>query len=82
MEAILGKTFDFTNEPGHFQGLVKHNWITLAIHDQDQEKLFLWKGGMEGRFVPFEETVAVPEYKGDDPRFFLEQDHLLFGKIT
>ncbi|MBM2833764.1 MAG: hypothetical protein HW406_925 [Candidatus Brocadiaceae bacterium] len=82
METILGEAFGYTNQPGHFQCLVKHNWITLAIHDQDQEKLFFWKGGMEGRFVPFEETVYVPEYKGDDPRFFLEQDHLLFGKIT
>ena len=42
----------------------------------------MWKGGMEGRFVPFEETVAVPTYRGNDPRFFIEQDHLLFGKIT
>jgi len=82
METILGEAFGYTNQPGHFQCLVKHNWITLAIHDPDQEKLFMWKGGMEGRFVPFEETVYVPEYKGDDPRFFLEQDHLLFGKIT
>jgi len=82
METILGEAFGYTNQPGHFQCLVKHNWITLAIHDQEQEKLFLWKGGMEGRFVPFEETAAVPEYKGDDPRFFIEQDHLLFGKIT
>lgn len=82
MEAILSEAFGYTGQPGHFQCLVKHNWITLAIHDQDQEKLFLWKGGMEGRFVRFEETVAVPEYRGDDPRFFIEQDHLLFGKIT
>jgi uncharacterized protein YbcC (UPF0753/DUF2309 family) len=82
METILGEAFGYTNEPGHFQCLVKHNWITLAVHDQDQEKLFLWKGGLEGRFVPFKETVGVPEYKGNDPRFFLEQDHLLFGKIT
>lgn len=81
METILGEAFGYTNEPGHFQCLVKHNWITLAVHDQDQDKIFLWKGGMEGRFVPFEETVDVPEYKGNDPRFFLEQDHLLFGQI-
>ena len=81
METILGEAFGYTNEPGHFQCLVKHNWITLAVHDQDQEKIFLWKGGMEGRFVPFDETVDVPVYKGDDPRFFLEQDHLLFGLI-
>ncbi|MDP6923778.1 MAG: putative inorganic carbon transporter subunit DabA [Candidatus Scalindua sp.] len=82
METILGEAFGYTNEPGHFQCLVKHNWITLAVHDQDQDKIFLWKGGMEGRFVPFEETVDVPEYKSNDPRFFLEQDHLLFGQIT
>ncbi|MBF8277963.1 MAG: hypothetical protein HW390_3036 [Candidatus Brocadiaceae bacterium] len=82
METILGEAFGYTNEPGHFQCLVKHNWITLVIHDQDQEKLFLWKGGLDGWFVPFEETADVPEYRGDDPRFFLEQDHLLFGKIT
>lgn len=82
METILGEAFGYTNEPGHFQCLVKHNWITLAVHDQDREKLFLWKGGLKGRFVPFEETADVPEYKGNDPRFFLEQDHLLFGKIT
>ncbi len=82
MDAILGEAFGYAGQPGHFQCLVKHNWITLAIHDQMQDKLFLWKGGKEGRFVPFEETVAVPEYKGNDPRFFLEQDHLLFGKIT
>ncbi|GIL20226.1 MAG: DUF2309 domain-containing protein [Candidatus Jettenia sp.] len=82
METILGEAFGYTNQPGHFQCLVKHNWITLAVHDQDQEKLFLWKGGVEGRFVPFEDMVDVPEYKGSDPRFFLEQDHLLFGKIT
>ena len=81
METILGEAFGYTNQPGHFQCLVKHNWITLAIHDQDQEKIFLWQGGMEGRFVPFEETVDVPEYKSNDPRFFLEQDHLLFGQI-
>ncbi len=82
METILGEAFGYTGQPGHFQCLVKHNWITLAVHDQDQEKLFLWEGGLEGRFVPFEETADVPEYKGNDPRFFLEQDHLLFGKIT
>lgn len=82
METILGEAFGYTGQPGHFQCLVKHNWITLAIHDQEQERLFLWKGGPEGRFVPFDETVGVPEYKGDDPRFFLEQGHLLFGKIT
>ena len=81
METILGEAFGYTGQPGHFQCLVKHNWITLAIHDQDQEKIFLWEGGLEGRFVPFEEMADVPEYKGDDPRFFLEQDHLLFGKI-
>ena len=82
METILGEAFGYTAQPGHFQCLVKHNWITLAVHDQEQEKLFLWKGGMEGRFVPFEETAPVPTYKGNDPRFFIEQDHLLFGKIT
>lgn len=82
METILGEAFGYANQPGHFQCLVKHNWITLAVHDQDQEKVFLWKGGLEGRFVPFEGTVNVPEYKGNDPRFFLEQDHLLFGQIT
>jgi uncharacterized protein YbcC (UPF0753/DUF2309 family) len=82
METILGEAFGYTGQPGHFQCLVKHNWITLVIHDQDQEKLFLWKGGLEGRFVPFEETADVPEYKGNDPRFFIEQDHLLFGQIT
>ncbi len=82
METILGEAFGYTGRPGHFQCLVKHNWITLAVHDQDQEKIFLWKGGLKGRFVPFEETADVPEYKGDDPRFFLEQDHLLFGQIT
>lgn len=82
METILGEAFGYTGQPGHFQCLVKHNWITLAVHDQDQERIFLWKGGLEGRFVPFEETADVPEYKGDDPRFFLEQDHLLFGQIT
>ncbi len=82
METILGEAFGYTGQPGHFQCLVKHNWITLAVHDQDQEKIFLWKGGMEGRFAPFEEVADVPEYRGDDPRFFLEQDHLLFGQIT
>ncbi len=81
METILGEAFGYTNEPGHFQCLVKHNWITLAVHDQDQEKIFLWQGGVDGSFVPFEETVDVPEYKSNDPRFFLEQDHLLFGQI-
>lgn len=78
METILGEAFGYTGQPGHFQCLVKHNWITLAIHDQEQEKLFLWK---EGHFVPFEETADVPKYKGDDQRFFLEQGHLLFGQI-
>ena len=81
METILGEAFGYTNEPGHFQCLVKHNWITLAIHDQNQEKIFLWQGGTEGQFVPFEETVDVPEYESNDPRFFLEQDHLMFGQI-
>jgi hypothetical protein len=81
METILGEAFGYTGQPGHFQCLVKHNWITLAVHDQDQEKIFLWKGGLEGRFVAFEEMVDVPEYKSNDPRFFIEQDHLLFGKI-
>lgn len=79
METILGEAFGYTGQPGHFQCLVKNNWITLVIHDQEQEKLFLWKGGS---FVPFEETMDVPEYKGNDPRFFLEQGHLLFGQIT
>jgi hypothetical protein len=82
METILREAFGYAGQPGHFQCLVKHNWITLAVHDQDEEKLFLWKGGLEGRFVPFDETADVPKYKGDDPRFFLEQDHLLFGQIT
>ncbi|BBO17790.1 conserved hypothetical protein [Candidatus Brocadia pituitae] len=82
METILSEAFGYTGQPGHFQCLVKHNWITLVIHDQEQEKLFLWKGGLNGRFVPFKETADVPEYKGNDPRFFLEQGHLLFGQIT
>lgn len=82
METILGEAFGYTAQPGHFQCLVKHNWITLAVHDQDQEKIFLWKGGKEGRFEEFEETADVPVYQGDDPRFFLEPEHLLFGHIT
>lgn len=81
METILGEAFGYAGQPGHFQCLVKHNWITLVVHDQDQERLFLWKGGKDSRFVPFEEITDVPKYKGDDPRFFLEQDHLMFGQI-
>ena len=82
METILVEAFCYTGQPGHFQCLVKHNWITLVIHDQEQEKLFLWKGETEGCFVPFEEVADVPVYRGDDPRFFLEQGHLLFGQIV
>lgn len=65
-------------EQGAFQLLVKNRWIALMVHDSDTDTLYRYE---DSNFQEINNTqnFLPPIYHFDDPKFFVNRDHIPFG---
>ena len=66
-------------EENEFNQLVKNHWISLSVHNIDDDIVYFYR---EDRFEPFLERKFPPSYFHQDEDIFTHANHLKFGHIT